>query len=147
LDFAPSSDTHGCFQTTDWVTAVADGKVVRSETGVIVQDLDGDGYEQTGWAILYLHIAADERVPLGSWVMQNERIGRPSCEGGKATGTHVHIARKYNGEWILADGPLAFEMSGWRAYAGEDNYDGWMIRGEERVDSSVFSEFMARISR
>jgi LasA protease len=147
LDFAPSSDQHGCFQAEDWVTAMADGLVVREETGVVVVDLDGDGYEQTGWAILYLHIATEGKVPLGSWVMQNERIGRPSCEGGKATGTHVHIARKYNGEWILADGPLAFELSGWRAHAGEAIYDGWMTRGEDRVDSSVVSEFRARISR
>ena len=38
-------------------------------------------------------------------------------EGGHVTGTHVHIARKYNGEWIPADG-LAFNLEGWVAHDG-----------------------------
>jgi len=79
--------------------------------------------------------------------MQNEAIGHPSCEGGKSTGTHVHIARKYNGEWILADGPLAFELSGWRSYAGEKDYEGGMIRGEDQVIASIYSEYTAAIRR
>ena len=79
--------------------------------------------------------------------MQNENIGHPSCEGGRATGTHVHIARKYNGEWILADGPLAFELSGWRSYAGEKDYQGGMTRGDETVIASFYSEYTAAISR
>lgn len=147
LDFAPGAVERGCVPSSEWVTAVADGLVVRSETGLIVVDLDGDGYEQTGWAILYLHIATVNKVPLGTWVMQNENIGHPSCEGGRATGTHVHIARKYNGEWILADGPLAFELSGWRSYAGEKDYQGGMIRGDEQVIASFYSEYTAAISR
>lgn len=71
--------------------------MVRSERGVVVLDLDGDGHEQTGWAVLYLHIAARERVPVGQHLYPGERIGHPSCEGGIATGTHVHLARKFNG--------------------------------------------------
>jgi hypothetical protein len=40
----------------------------------------------------------------------------------------VHIARKYNGEWILADGPLPFDLSGWVAHAGSRIYEGTMTR-------------------
>jgi LasA protease len=56
LDFAPPGDALGCVQSDAWVTAVADGLVVRSENGVVVLDLDGDGFEQTGWSVLYLNI-------------------------------------------------------------------------------------------
>jgi len=55
-------------------------------------------------------------------------IGHPSCEGGKATGTHVHIARKYNGEWIPADGALPFNLNGWVARNGATEYLGTLSR-------------------
>ncbi len=116
-----------------WVTAIADGVVVRSETGIVVQDLDGDGLEQTGWAVLYLHIGKDGRPPVGTYISQGERVGLPSCEGGRATGTHVHLARKYNGEWIEADGSLPFVLSGWRVFAGSVPYQGTLVRGDRVV--------------
>jgi len=63
----------------------------------------------------------------------DQRIGHPSCEGGTASGTHVHVARKFNGEWIPADGPVPFEMSGWHAVAGERIYQGQLVRGDQVV--------------
>jgi murein DD-endopeptidase MepM/ murein hydrolase activator NlpD len=130
LDFAPPSNFHGCAESIEWVTASAPGLVVRSANGVVIVDLDGDGYEQTGWAILYLHIATQDRIPAGTWLNQDDKIGRPSCEGGLSTGTHVHIARKYNGEWILADGPMPFVLSGWVAHAGEAPYLGKLTKDD-----------------
>ncbi len=129
LDFAPPSNFHGCAESNEWVTASAPGLVVRSANGVVMVDLDGDGYEQTGWAILYLHIATKDRVPVGTWLNQDDIIGHPSCEGGMATGTHVHMARKYNGEWILADSPMPFVLSGWMAHAGDKPYLGKLTKG------------------
>jgi murein DD-endopeptidase MepM/ murein hydrolase activator NlpD len=133
LDFAPSSVLPGCVPSTEWVTAAAAGLVVRSENGLVVLDLDGDGREQTGWVLLYLHLEDAGRVPAGQLVEQGDRIGHPSCEGGIASGTHVHIARKYNGEWILADGALPFDLSGWVARAGSRPYQGALVRGDEIV--------------
>lgn len=147
LDFAPSAVDHGCVKTDEWATAVADGLVVRSGDGVVVLDLDGDGHEQTGWVVLYLHIAADGRAPLGSFLHLNDRIGHPSCEGGVSTGTHVHIARKYNGEWILADGPMPFTLSGWRAHAAEELYFGTLTKDDQTVYSSLVGSFESRITR
>jgi hypothetical protein len=40
----------------------------------------------------------------------------------------VHIARKYNGEWIAADGPLPFSLSGWEVEAGQKSYQGQLIK-------------------
>jgi len=100
---------------------------------VVVVDLDGDGYEQTGWVLLYLHIATLERVRVGQWVDVNDRIGHASCEGGKSTGTHVHIARKYNGEWVAADGPIPFTLGGWTVVAGNKPYEGLLVRGDKTI--------------
>ena len=68
IDFAPSTDHGGCDPTPTWVTAAAPGLVVRSDNGAVMVDLDGDGYEQTGWNILYMHIAKKDRVPKGTWL-------------------------------------------------------------------------------
>jgi len=133
LDFAPSTTVAGCVISTDWAVASADGLITRSENGLIVLDLDGDGREETGWVMIYLHLADEGRMPAGNIVQRGDRIGHPSCEGGIATGTHLHIARKYNGEWILADGPLPFTLSGWRARAGTRPYQGELVRGDQVV--------------
>ncbi len=132
VDFVPGERMLGCTPSASWATAAAAGKVVRSENGVVIVDLDGDGFEQSGWTLLYLHVYADERVPAGAFVQQGERIGRPSCEGGVAEATHLHFARRYNGEWIPAgSGPLPMTLSGWTAQKDVMPYDGTMVKGEQ----------------
>ncbi len=79
IDFAPSSTISGCVESDKWVVAPASGLVVRSDKGVIVLDLDGDGNEATGWNLLFLHIATEKKVELGEWLEAGERIGKPSC--------------------------------------------------------------------
>jgi murein DD-endopeptidase MepM/ murein hydrolase activator NlpD len=139
IDLAPPSSDHGCAISNAWVTAAAPGIVVRSSNGVVVVDMDGDGYEETGWVMLYLHVATLDRVAEGTLLPVGGRIGHPSCEGGVATGTHLHIARKYNGEWIAADGPLPFLLCGWTAFEGNEEYLGGMVRGDEIVIANSFS--------
>lgn len=137
MDFAPPSVGGGCLTSNVWETAVTDGLVIRSEPGVVVIDLDGDGDERTGWVIFYLHVATDGRVVKGAKLKRGDPIGHPSCEGGEATGTHLHIARKYNGEWIPAagftGGILAFNMEGWIAHDGSDPYEGTLTRYSDVV--------------
>lgn len=129
LDFAPPGEPMGCAQTEAWVTAVADGKIVRSEAGAVVQDLDGDGLEQTGWTILYMHIETRDRVPVGQFVRAGDRIGHSSCEGGFSNANHLHIARRYNGVWIAADAPgLNFVMDGWVASGQDREYFGFLTK-------------------
>ena len=147
LDFAPRGDKSGCVPTTTWIVAMAPGLVVRSGNGVVVVDMDGDGHEQTGWDLLYLHVATQDRVPLGTWVERNDHIGHASCEGGIATGTHTHIARKYNGEWMLADGPIPFVLSGWTTIAGSKPYLGKLIKGNKVVTADVYGQAWSLITR
>ncbi len=146
LDFAPN-ETSGCAETNRWVVASAPGLVVRSERGVVILDLDGDGQEETGWNLLHLHIATEDRVPVGTWLETNDRIGKPSCEGGVSTGTHLHFARKYNGEWILAEGALSFDLDGWIAHNGTEPYLGTLTRDDETITASVVGDFVSIIYR
>lgn len=147
LDFAPASDRTGCFESSAWVVAAMSGRIIRSGNGVVVIDLDDDGYEQTGWTLLYLHIAEKDRIPLGEWVEVGDRIGHPSCEGGRSTGTHVHLARRYNGEWVPADGPLPFTLSGWKAKRGIIAYKGWLIRDDEIIYANTASTYDTQLTR
>jgi murein DD-endopeptidase MepM/ murein hydrolase activator NlpD len=159
LDFAPPSVESGCLPSDEWVVAVADGLVVRSEHGAVVLDLDvagsdqiplsnySDGNEHTGWAILYMHIAEKDRVSEGTHLRAGDPIGHPSCEGGPASGTHVHIARKYNGEWIAADGPVPFNMDGWVAKAGYKPFEGTLVKDGVTIRANIFSPGYTFISR
>lgn len=147
LDFAPPSTQPGCVDSNAWVTAAATGLVVRTGNGIVVLDLDGDGREQTGWVLLYLHVATRDRVQVGEWITADDRLGHPSCEGGQSTGTHVHIARKYNGQWMLADGPIPFVLSGWRAYAGKKIYEGTMVRGDQTITACTCGSAESLASR
>ena len=135
LDFSPIILLPPCSPSPAWVTASASGLVVRIGDGLVALDLDGDGSEQTGWVLVYMHVAERERVPLGSWLEADAPIGHPSCEGGRATGTNIHLARKYNGEWMAADGPLPLVLSGWIAHDGDRAYEGTLVRDGQVVSA------------
>jgi murein DD-endopeptidase MepM/ murein hydrolase activator NlpD len=130
LDFAPGTDQLGCYSSEAWITAMAPGIVTRSDFGAVVVDLDGDGYAGTGWAIIYMHLETRDRVPAGTSVQVGDRLGHPSCEGGFSNGTHVHLARTYNGRWVAADGSLPFAMGGWISQGLGREYDGLLVRDD-----------------
>ena len=130
LDFAPPGEALGCVPSDAWVVATAPGEVVYSGQGAVIQDLDGDGIWQTGWSILYMHMDTQDRVSVGTYLEVGDRVGHPSCEGGFSTGTHLHIARRYNGEWIAADGNLPFVMDGWVSSGYGVEYDGYLTQGD-----------------
>ncbi len=129
LDFAPPSELPGCVQSLEWAVAVRDGFVAVSEEGLVELDVGG------GWTVVYLHVATLDRVPLGAILQKGERIGHPSCEGGRATGTHLHISRRYRGVWIAADDFAPFVMSGWAAHSLGAAYRGSLTRGETIIYS------------
>lgn len=145
VDFAPPTNVTGCQVAAEPTLAVADGVIVRQDTGLVVLDLDGDGDERTGWTVLYLHIS--NTVPVGSVLKAGDPVGYPSCEGGRTTGTHVHMARKYNGEWILADGPLAFNLDGWIARNGDRAYSGFLERNGVRVRACECADAASLVRR
>ena len=128
-----------------YATAMAEGLIVRSDIDGIIIDLDKDGDERTGWTLYYLHLATNGRAGIGREVQAGEPVGYPSCEGGSSTGTHVHVARKFNGEWILADGPLAFNFEGWVTHSEGNAYKGTLTRGPLTVNACVCSDAASQI--
>lgn len=141
LDFAPPDERPTdalCYTSRFAARAVAEGVIARSGEGVVILDLDGDGNERTGWTILYLHLDANSAVKSGTRVATGDLIGYPACEGGFSTATHLHIARRYNGEWVPADcracasDQFDFVMGGWRTvgFVGQE-YQGQLQRGME----------------
>ena len=159
VDFAPPDERQDgvfCFVSDYWVTAVASGVIARSDNGAVVLDLDGDGDESTGWTILYLHLATQDRVLEGAVVNGGDPIGRAACEGGFSTATHLHIGRRYNGEWIPADCFVCsaydnrppFDMGGWKVIGiNNQEYQGYLdFNGERRTAEQGRVSLVNRIS-
>lgn len=148
LDFAPPDERNDgdpfCYISEYPLTAVASGVIARNSMGALVLDLDGDADESTGWTILYLHISADPNLSVGTPVSVGDTLGFASCAGGFSTATHLHIARRYNGEWLPADCSACsdltsvppFVMSNWQAIgiAGQE-YQGFLQRGSQRAQA------------
>jgi LasA protease len=158
IDFAPPKPPDdqpiesACYLSPFSVTAAAPGVVARSDDGHVVLDLDMDGNEHTGWVLLYLHIDQFERISAGVVVQTGDRLGHPSCEGGFSTGTHLHFARRYNGEWIPVQcidcmpgvTTPALVLSAWTVYGypGQE-YQGYMVGpdGDLRLEADVRRDF------
>lgn len=146
IDFAPGSNVGGCSFSEDPALAVADGVIVRTDTAIAVLDLDGDGDERTGWVVFYLHLRNTDLPPVGKQLKQGDIIGYPSCDGGRSTGTHIHIARKYNGEWILAGGATPFNLEGWVVSNGATDYLGFLEKDGRVLRACVCSDKDSQIS-
>ena len=130
LDFVTGEKNIGCQMSQGWVTAVTDGLVILSDDGMVLQDVDGDGYMGTGWVILYMHMAAQDRVAQGTNLSIGDKIGHPSCEGGVSFASHLHLSRRYNGVWIAVDDQRwPMTLSGWVAAPGSQPYEGTMTKG------------------
>lgn len=138
IDFAPPDeiDAGWCYTSKFPTTAIARGVVARLDDGVVVLDLDGDGDEGSGWTILYLHISPHDALREGQIVDAGNILGFVSCAGGFSTATHLHIARRYNGEWIPADcnrcpsgrDAPPFVMGDWQVVGlGRQLYQGFLV--------------------
>lgn len=133
LDFAPPPGNQGCVLSKHWVVAAAAGEIVYADQGAVIQSIDGDSNAQTGWSLVYMHIDSHQQVETGTYLEAGERIGHPSCEGGFSTGTHLHLARRYNGEWIPADQNLPFDLQGWISQGTGAPYQGTLVNGEQVI--------------
>jgi hypothetical protein len=148
LDFAPPNGSDPiCLVSADWATAAAAGVIARSANAAVALDLDGDGHEQTGWVLVYMHLAESDRIKAGEEVVLDDLLGHPSCEGGVATARHLHVARKYNGEWLPAVGPVPFVLDGWAAQPSENNYRGALEKDGKLLYPSLYGESTSYITR
>ena len=145
VDFAPPANAHGCFVSYAEVIAPHAGNIVRTGTGMAMLDMDEDGDERTGWVMLFLHLKTESIPPVGTHMEMGDVMGHPSCDGGTSSGTHVHIARKYNGEWMPAGGVIPLNLDNWIAEDGAEKYEGKMRRYSSYVIASTSSEYFSRI--
>ncbi|MCB0194380.1 MAG: LysM peptidoglycan-binding domain-containing M23 family metallopeptidase [Anaerolineae bacterium] len=133
IDFGPPDVLGSCFYSEEPITAAADGVVVMARNGEVYLDLDGDGNIQTGWVLFYLHAVADIDIPIskGQHLKQGDIIGYASCEGGLSNSSHLHFARRYNGEWMDAGGPVPMNLSGWEVQNNLVPYNGKLVKDDE----------------
>lgn len=146
VDFVPG-DSIGCSLSDMPVTAAALGLVIHSTDGLLIVDLDEDGDARTGWVHLYLHVASRDRAAVGTVVQTGDKLGYPSCEGGFSSGTHLHFARRYNGQWIPIDAAHPLVLSGYEVYSTGDVYDGYLVKDGVVVEAWYFQNDANRISR
>jgi len=85
------------------------------------------------------------RASVGRTLKKGDALGYPSCEEGEATGTHVHIARKYNGEWIPADSAIPFNLEGYVAHDGNAAYQGTLTRGNQTITACTCSDAASHV--
>lgn len=137
IDFGPPDVLAACFYSNEPSTAVADGVIVSAHQGEVYLDTDGDGNIQTGWVLLYLHVALDIDTPVqaGQRVKEGDVIGYASCEGGLSNSSHLHLARRYNGEWMAAGGPVPMDLGGWVVQPNLVPYQGNIANGDELRES------------
>jgi hypothetical protein len=145
IDFAPPAVTAGCDSSPYKVFSASDGVISRFDTGIITVDLDGDGNSSTGWTVNYVHLAPAKNFVVGEPVKRGGLLGYPSCLGGESTGRNVHIARRYNGEWIPADGVVPMDLGGWEPQSGEKEYKGTLAKGTITLKSSGAGEWFSQM--
>jgi hypothetical protein len=147
LDFAPITGERPCVVSRAWVLAASAGRVSYSSFNIVIIDLLDEREEATGWQLFYMHIADQDRIAANTLVNLDAPIGHPSCEGGAATGTHFHIARKYKGEWLGVGDPLPFVLSGWTALPPESQFHSSLINGDQVVTARGDGSIDSRIFR
>ena len=150
VDFSPprrAGQGGACYTAAYPTTAVARGTIARLDEGVVILDLDGDSDEATGWTILYLHVDHSDMLQAGQLVEAGNILGYASCLGGVTNATHLHIARRYNGEWLPADcnrcppgvAVPPFVMSDWKVVGLDSQlYQGFMVH--QRDNRSAVAE-------
>jgi hypothetical protein len=63
------------------------------------------------------------------------RLGIPPASGEDHRHTRAP-RRKYNGEWLPADGPLPFVLSGWEVEEGKRIYEGYLLKDGQTVSAN-----------
>ena len=147
LDFAPLTGEAACAVSKVWVLAAAQGSISRAANNQVIIAVEDSQGNPTGWEVFYMHIAKEEMITLGKKVKVDDPIGHPSCQGGSATGTHVHISRKYKGEWIGAGEPFPFILSGWLAEPGLQIFKSSLVKGNQIVTADPNAAGTSRITR
>ncbi len=119
MDFYPIGSTWGMDTSAMWVVAAGAGTPTRvSNCYFTVTHADG-------WATSYYHL--ENTQVYAGLVAQNDKIGviansqaEATCNGGAASGPHVHFWLRHNGANVAINGT---DLSNWYVHAGRWSYD------------------------
>ena len=112
----------------------------------MVVDLDGDGLEETGWNLIYLHIATTDRVPVGTWLEQGSGSDTPAVRADRPRGRICIWPANTTANGCRRKAPWP-DLQGWEARAGRFDYKGWLVRGDQVITANLFGAQEAHISR
>ena len=119
LDFYPSGSSWGMNTSNMWVVASASGIPTRVSS-CYFKILHNDGWETT-----YYHLENTQFI--SGLINQNDKIGvianteaEAICNGGSASGPHVHFSLRHNGAFVAINGT---PLSGWYVHSGRYSYD------------------------
>jgi murein DD-endopeptidase MepM/ murein hydrolase activator NlpD len=127
IDFYPSPTA-----TNAPVLAMRGGVVYRPCANMVMID-HGDG-----WSSYYYHLT-NIAVAQGQYVSRGQLLGGTSDQvacGGWASGPHVHIYLRYENREVAIDG---VDIGGWTVENGSKQYDGCLVRGDEKHCAQWFS--------
>lgn len=125
LDFAPDDDTTVYPATPGTVTFV--GRVPNDRrAGLVIRIDHGDG-----WETQYFHLDSSEPgIDEGVEVDVDTPIAQAGTTGGVPL--HIHLELRHNNEPVDWDG---LTISGWTVRATEGNYQGFLERGNRRINA------------
>ena len=119
MDFYPSGSTWGMDTSSMWVVAAAAGTPTRVSSCYFTVTY------ANGWETSYYHL--ENTQTFTGQVKQNDKIGvianteaEATCNGGAASGPHVHFWLRHNGADVAINGTA---LSGWTVHAGRWSYD------------------------
>lgn len=119
IDFYPIGSTWGIDTSQMWVVAAGAGTPTR------VSNCYYKIMHSDGWETAYYHL--ENTQTYSGTVNQNDKIGvianteaEATCNGGAASGPHVHFWLRHNGANVAINGTL---LAGWSVHSGRWSYD------------------------
>ena len=88
--------------------------------------------ENQGWSLVYYGLSAKPGLKVGDRVEIGESLGH--IDAGAWNGS-FWLARKYNGEWIGANGIVPFALGGWKLALDKDGRNLTMHKPELTIYS------------
>ena len=148
VDFNPGGYENSCIPPQEWVVAIAPGRGGAPGTR---RAGAGPGRRRRREYRLGGAVRAPAnqlrhpgRRPAGAGP---DSSASPPAWAGRRKAPHIHIARKYNGEWMLAGGAVPFELDGWTIGDLPGTYLGTMSKDENTVYSCTCGTADTQVKR
>ncbi|HSN93644.1 MAG TPA: LysM peptidoglycan-binding domain-containing protein [Anaerolineaceae bacterium] len=113
------------------VFACIGGTITRLEPSQLVVSYEGT-QESQGWSVVYYGVKVKPGLKVGDKVEIGESLGHVDSSGWNAS---FWLARKFNGEWVGANGVVPFNLGGWKLAMDSDGRNLTMQKPELTIYS------------